>query len=133
MKTLDIWAKRQLPLQHYIVVSCNSHSFRNIAQESWNWLQLGPKVLEKQQLCCTFQYWQKNISRTQDKKMHRIKSVSENMTSLSIGPCFLEERDQKAGVGTRGPCSELWYVIIHSCLTNYEGFQDRFKVLFVGC
>lgn len=52
------WAKRH-KLQQYIVVYCNSHSFRNIAQESWNSLQLDPKVIKKQQLCCIFQYWWK--------------------------------------------------------------------------
>lgn len=44
------WAKRHKPLQQYIVVYCNSRSFRNIAQESWNCLQLDPKIIKKQQL-----------------------------------------------------------------------------------
>lgn len=58
-KTLGAWAKRQVPVQQYTVVCCKSHSFRNIARESWSWLQLGPETLQK--LCFFFQYWQKNM------------------------------------------------------------------------
>lgn len=121
LKVLDAWAKRQHCSNKYLSLLTDLPS-ETLLKEIWNWLQLGSEVLEEQNFCCIFQYWQKNVSRAQEKQMYIINKCFRKYNISLISPCFLEEPAQQAGVGTRSPCSELWYGIIHSWLTTYEGF-----------
>lgn len=105
LKTLDAWAKRQHCSNTYLSLVTAIPS-EILLKEIWNWLQLGSEALEEQKFCCIFQYWQKNISRAQEKQMYIINECFRKYDISSIGPCFLEEPAQKAGVGTRGPFSD---------------------------